>query len=236
MKALKKEWTCLPSVLALRSLPATGVGYIPAYAVAKIWTVAAWPARCGLGGELLDHVGRNADDIRYLPVRTVVKDLNISMKQIELRFCVNDVITCGAIGSAAHKKFLPQSRTRDDDNGPMPGHVDTVTMSSSLHNRDIFVNHSGDLVSRCGDCNSSAAIAPILKRCVLVTYDFCNNNYSLKHKIETKTCLHCSPIPGQQSKWFSSGLFSLLRLTARIISTELIGSTRKPSRSFNERW
>ena len=116
--------------------------------------------------QMHDHVGRNVENIGKSPVRTVVKDLSMSMNSIELRFCVRDAIDCAAIGKTLQDKFMATGAPQPTATAASIPEASTspTRKKKSLHNDETSVRHSGELISRCGDCNGSAIIARILKR------------------------------------------------------------------------
>lgn len=118
------------------------------------------------GQSFLAHVERNADNIRSMPVRTIIKDLNISLKRIQLNLSVREIVTCGEIGKTFQSKMM-SSASNSSPEETVTNEIVDIDELEQLHRttvENLHMRHSGELVSRCGDCNSSSIISPILKR------------------------------------------------------------------------
>jgi hypothetical protein len=115
-----------------------------------------------------NYVEINAENIGHMLVRTIAKDLSISLKCVQLRCSVDGIIACKAIAGGIQKKLFapitPSSNTSESVDVDQDLSLHTATRVDRTNMSDLHVSHSGALVSRCGDYNSNVIVLPILKR------------------------------------------------------------------------
>lgn len=140
------------------------------YSDADNSSIASSPVKRG-GIKPFNFVELSAESIGNILVRTIVKELSISLTHINFRCTVDDIMACGEIVKTLQMKLLSTPQSDTSVNTPEVVEVNedvsllqTTPLDRERQSGSMHISHSGALISRCGDCNSNAVILPILKK------------------------------------------------------------------------